>query len=123
MHESPVEICSLDCTVSDSLLPLADTAIRQINQFFPQTPRRLQLLRTGPGAEFKDYPHSELGLPREAEILESLEDEEIEGDYKKCVEWWVFQYEGKVGVREKVEDVLERLASKKKGVKGELGKL
>ena len=66
---------------------------------------RLRLLESGEGADFKDYPHAWIGLPTEAEVLgvkeKGLMREEV-------VQHFLRERDGKVGVREKVEEVLER---------------
>ena len=91
----------------------AANTIGAIDAFFPDTlPDRLPLLRSGAGAQYTDYPHAPLSLPREKDILTSLSDPSVEGDAEKCVQFWLFECDGRVGVREKVEDVLERRSLK-----------
>ncbi|KAF2745018.1 ClpP/crotonase [Sporormia fimetaria CBS 119925] len=72
----------------------------QVQEFF--TPRtELPLIST---ADYKEYPHAWIGLPREEEILREAagkKSEEVAGTLLE-------KYQGKQGVREKVAEVMER---------------
>lgn len=84
---------------------LEDVTDKQVNSFFRQVEgERLGLLETGEHADFAEYPHAQLALPTEKEILavsEGRSNEEI-------VNHFIQERDGKVGVREKVEEVMER---------------
>ena len=71
----------------------------------PEAGGRLRLLESGEGADFRDYPHAWIGLPREEEVLEVKEKGLMK---EEVVQHFLRERDGKVGVREKVEEVLER---------------
>jgi 3-hydroxyisobutyryl-CoA hydrolase len=58
-------------------------------------------------ADYKDYPHAWIGLPREEEILREASGKKGQEVVASLLE----KYEGKQGVREKITEVLERYAS------------
>jgi 3-hydroxyisobutyryl-CoA hydrolase len=58
-------------------------------------------------ADYKDYPHAWIGLPREEEILREASGKKGQEVVASLLE----KYEGKQGVREKIAEVLERYAS------------
>jgi 3-hydroxyisobutyryl-CoA hydrolase len=58
-------------------------------------------------ADYKDYPHAWIGLPREDEILREASGKKGQEVVASLLE----KYEGKQGVREKIAEVLERYAS------------
>ncbi|KNG52502.1 3-hydroxyisobutyryl-CoA hydrolase mitochondrial precursor [Stemphylium lycopersici] len=55
-------------------------------------------------ADYKEYPHSWIGLPREDEILREAGGKKTEDVVAKLLE----KYEGKQGVREKIAEVMDR---------------
>lgn len=55
-------------------------------------------------ADYREYPHAWIGLPREDEILREAAGKKTEDVVAKLLE----KYEGKQGVREKIAEVLER---------------
>jgi 3-hydroxyisobutyryl-CoA hydrolase len=65
---------------------------------------RLQLLNEK--GKFKDYPHAIYGLPRESEVVHELQ----QGNQTKeqVLKYWLKERKGKVGVKEVVEEMLER---------------
>lgn len=65
---------------------------------------RLQLLG---GHDYREYPYAKLGLPREVDV-EKVVREGGRGR-REVVEGFVGGRGGKVGVRERVEEVLERM--------------
>lgn len=77
-----------------------------VHAFFQEkaSAEKLQLLNN---RDYTQYPHAWIGLPREDEILAAL------GGAKKedAVVALLDKYGGKQGVREKVEEVLERLGA------------
>jgi 3-hydroxyisobutyryl-CoA hydrolase len=73
-------------------------------QKFFERKTQLPLINSGAAADYKEYPHAWIGLPREAEILETAAGKRSED----VVETLLDRYEGKQGVREKVAEVLER---------------
>ncbi|KAF2703370.1 3-hydroxyisobutyryl-CoA hydrolase mitochondrial precursor [Pleomassaria siparia CBS 279.74] len=75
----------------------------EVDKFFKRR-TELSLISTGASADYREYPHAWLGLPREEEILR-----EAQGKAQaEVVEVLLEKYEGKQGVREKVAEVLER---------------
>jgi 3-hydroxyisobutyryl-CoA hydrolase len=84
---------------------LEEVRDKEVNAFFRKSPSGpLALLESGPGADYRSYPHAKLGLPTEKEILEVAQGKMGE----EVVQHFVKERNGKVGVREKVEEVLER---------------
>ncbi|QDS77175.1 hypothetical protein FKW77_001893 [Venturia effusa] len=84
---------------------LEEVTDAQVKAFFtPVSGERLALLETGDHATFADYPHARLALPTEKEILAVSEGRSTE----EIVRYFLKEKEGKVGVREKVEEVMER---------------
>jgi 3-hydroxyisobutyryl-CoA hydrolase len=77
----------------------------EVQKFF-QRKSELPLISTGAAADYKEYPHAWIGLPKEAEILEAAAGKKSED----VVETLLERYDGKQGVREKVAEVLERFA-------------
>lgn len=76
----------------------------EVYSFFDATPE-LELLKTGDGADYLDYPHAWTGLPREREVAAAVKQEKTRED---VVEEFIKSRDGKQGVREKVEEVLQR---------------
>ncbi|XPS70171.1 3-hydroxyisobutyryl-CoA hydrolase [Ascochyta lentis] len=58
-------------------------------------------------ADYNEYPHAWIGLPREEEILREMSSKKAEDALAALLE----KYEGKQGVREKVAEVLSRHSS------------
>ncbi|KKY23504.1 putative mitochondrial 3-hydroxyisobutyryl- hydrolase [Diplodia seriata] len=81
-----------------------DVSRDDIDNFFIQKPT-LELLDSDPEANYRQYPHAWLGLPRESYILELAR---RLPDDRAVLQKLVQEYNGKVGVKEKVEEVLER---------------
>ena len=71
----------------------------------PEAGGRLRLLESGEGADFREYPHAWIGLPHEEEVLGVKEKGVMR---EEVVQHFLRERDGKVGVREKVEEVLER---------------
>jgi 3-hydroxyisobutyryl-CoA hydrolase len=85
---------------------LADVKQSEVHDFFAAkgNSQKLPLITY---ADYKQYPHAWIGLPREDEILRELSGQKAEDAVASLLE----KYEGKQGVREKVAEVLERHAS------------
>jgi 3-hydroxyisobutyryl-CoA hydrolase len=86
---------------------LEDVTEAQVQEFFQRVRgEKLRLLENGEHAQFREYPHAKLALPTEEEILSVYQN----GDRmeEEVVEYFIKERDGKVGVREKVEEVLER---------------
>lgn len=67
---------------------------------------RLKLLAHGEGTNYTQYPHAGIGLPTEAEVKGLLTERLlVERD---VVRWFVDSRNGKLGVEEKILDVLRR---------------
>lgn len=88
---------------------LEDVSKAEVESFFSgptaEAGGQIALLASGKEAAYERYPHAWLGLPTEEEVLRvrrgGLEGEEL-------IKWFEREKDGKVGVREKVEEVLER---------------
>lgn len=77
---------------------------QDVESFFAAPPT-LELLDSSPAANYREYPHKWLGLPRESYILQKAQ--QLPDD-RAVVQHFVREYNGKAGVKEKVEEVLER---------------
>ena len=88
---------------------LDQVADKVVNEFFPAMENlHLQLLNSGPDADYRDPPYgADIGLPRERVIEEYVRNSRP-GGKGKVVEHFVNRSNGKQGVREKVEEFLER---------------
>ncbi|KAF2396863.1 3-hydroxyisobutyryl-CoA hydrolase mitochondrial precursor [Trichodelitschia bisporula] len=86
---------------------LEDVQEKDVDAFFapPEGPE-LALLESGERAQYREYPHAWLALPTEAEIVDAWKGGELSTD--QVVERFLLEKDGKVGIREKVEEVLER---------------
>lgn len=86
-----------------------------VKAFFTNEPE-LQLLRTGGDRNaYKDYPHAWIGLPREAEV-ESVVRRGQAKTKDEVVASFVAAKDSKMGVREKVEEILNRRTETQDGV-------
>lgn len=85
---------------------LKEVTDAQVDSFFGQ-PLELALLNDAEGSRFSEYPHADLGLPTEAQIL-SVKNRRRGASTEEIVQHFVDAKKGKQGVREKVEEVLER---------------
>ncbi|KAH0259020.1 hypothetical protein KCU91_g15466, partial [Aureobasidium melanogenum] len=81
----------------------------EVNSFFADE-LKLELPNTGDDSSYTDYPHAWTGLPREAEI-EAFVKGNPRNNAEAVVEYFVRTKRGKMGVREKVEEVLNRRTS------------
>lgn len=87
---------------------LEDVTDSDVNAFYAEVDNpstALKLMTTGASAKFDEYPYAWLGLPTEAEIKERLAQKPAE----QVIQDIIREKDGKIGVREKVEEVLERL--------------
>jgi 3-hydroxyisobutyryl-CoA hydrolase len=86
---------------------LEDVTESQVGEFFKQVRgEKLGLLESGSHAQFKEYPHAKLALPTEEEILAVYKGGNVMKE--EVIQHFIKDRDGKVGVREKVEEVLER---------------
>ncbi|TKX22102.1 3-hydroxyisobutyryl-CoA hydrolase [Elsinoe australis] len=88
---------------------LEDVTREEVNEFFANEPSGLQVLNTAEEAQYQDYPAAWIGLPRESEVEELVRKPPIKTK-QQIVEHFLAQKEGKMGVREKVEEILSRKA-------------
>jgi 3-hydroxyisobutyryl-CoA hydrolase len=87
---------------------IEDVREADVNAFYAQVDNpstALKLISTGTEAKYEKYPYAWLGLPTEAEIKERLAQKPAE----EVIQDIITEKNGKMGVREKVEEVLERL--------------
>ena len=87
---------------------LEDVTDDMVKVFFRKSGNPLALLESGPGADYRAYPHAGLGLPTEEEILREAGKGKSKRMTEEVVQAFLKARNGKVGVREKVEEVLER---------------
>lgn len=79
---------------------------REVKSFFNK-PLKLALLNDSEAARYEEYPHRSLTLVTEADIL-AFKRQHSSTTNDQIVKHFVDRSKGKQGVREKVEEVLER---------------
>jgi len=84
-----------------------DVTDEVVNDFFAENPSELQLLREGPDANYRDYPHAWIGLPRQSEVEAYVRDKSVRSK-EQVLEHFMYLKKNKLGVREKVNEILER---------------
>ena len=87
-----------------------------VDEFFTTHPT-LELLNLKGNVAYPDYPHAWIGLPREAEVERVVRDSVVK-DAEGVVRHFLSLKKGKMGVREKIEEIMAR-----KTVTDENGKL
>lgn len=89
---------------------LEDVRDADVDAFFARCDAKsggLSLLETGPRANYLEYPHVWTALPSEAAILEQLQ--KSGGSQEEALKALLKRTDGKIGVKEKVEEVFSRL--------------
>lgn len=89
---------------------LSKVADADIDAFFTAEPE-LELLST---EDYKEYPHAWIGLPREKDV-ESFVNQKGNTTKDETIEHFVTATGGKLGAREKVEEILKRKADEENG--------
>lgn len=95
---------------------LNEVSWEEVDSYFanPHGQERLQLLNTGLGTAYMKYPHGWIGLPNESDIKDFVK--ENPGKSKAQVSDHFFEIKsGKMGTREKVNEVLDRKINVKNG--------
>lgn len=91
-----------------SIASLDEVSDAEVESFFDTSSAApLELLSMGTGSAYQDYPHAWIGLPREAEVERVVRDGEVTSR-KAVVQHFVNAKNGKMGVKEKVEEILTR---------------
>lgn len=85
-----------------------------VDSFFSE-PLELELLNSGEGTAYSDYPHAWIGLPRETEVESVVKSGRVR-DAEGIVQHFLTQRNGKTGTREKVEEILLRRTIEENGV-------
>ncbi|KAL1302903.1 hypothetical protein AAFC00_003228 [Neodothiora populina] len=85
-----------------------------VESFFTD-PLQLELLSSNSEAAYTDYPHAFIGLPREAEV-EAVVKGSQKLDVEGVVQHFLQAKNGKMGVREKVEEILARRTMDNEGL-------
>lgn len=86
---------------------LEEVTDEQVGEFFTETPEGLELLDTDEEAQYKDYPHAWVGLPREHEVMEFVVRSEPNSK-DAVVDFFLEEKNHKMGTREKVREILDR---------------
>jgi len=89
---------------------LEEVTDEEVARFFQRGKDVLPLLESGAKAAYKEYPHKNLALPTEKEILDVWKGGNVMSE--EIVQHFLKERGGKVGVREKVGEVLERQVEK-----------
>ena len=97
----------------DSLDQVSD---KEVSTYFPQRDQlHLQLLNSGEGSSYKEPPYADIiGLPKEKAIGEYIKGSRPNSK-SKVVETFVNRFNGKQGVKEKVQECLDRMTDEKEG--------
>ena len=69
--------------------------------------QRLDLLNTGPEAQYRQYPHAWIGLPSENDIRRVVQEKPSKSK-EQVVQYFLNKTGYKLGVREKLQEVLDR---------------
>jgi 3-hydroxyisobutyryl-CoA hydrolase len=85
---------------------LEDVTSEEVDRFFQKGKDVLPLLESGAEARYSEYPHKKLALPTEQEILNVYDGGNVQAE--EVVQHFLTERGGKVGIREKVGEVLER---------------
>lgn len=95
---------------------LDDVSWDEVDTYFanPRDQERLQLLNTGLGTSYMKYPHGWIGLPNEGEVEDYVR-EHSDKSKAQVVNHFMQLKNGKIGVREKVQEMLKRKTSEKGG--------
>lgn len=78
-----------------------------VKKFFERSGKPLTLLKDDPEAAYMQYPHSWTGLPKESEV-EAVIKKDSGLDYEGVVKLFTEKFNNKMGVKEKVEEILRR---------------
>ncbi|KAF1346193.1 ClpP/crotonase-like domain-containing protein [Delphinella strobiligena] len=92
---------------------LAEVPDITVDSFFTD-PLKLRLLKGGEGSAYPDYPHAWIGLPRETEVEAVVKGSQRLG-FEGVVQHFLKGRNGKMGVREKVEEILHRRTAENDG--------
>lgn len=95
---------------------LDDVTWEEVDSYFanPQGQERLQLLNTGLGTAYMTYPHGWIGLPNEGDVRDHVR-ENPEKSRAQILNHFVQFKNGKIGVREKVDEILKRKVTEQGG--------
>lgn len=85
-----------------------------VDSFFSE-PLTLELLNQGRGTAYPDYPHAWIGLPRETDV-EAVVKGGQRLDAEGVVQHFLHERKGKMGTREKVEEILGRRTHENDGL-------
>ena len=88
---------------------LAEVSDNDVDAFFNvEGDERMKLLNEGLGSDYTKYPHSGIGLPSEQEVGRYVREAGGRKDSEWIVSHFVALQRTKVGVREKVMEILDR---------------
>ena len=93
---------------------LDEVSDADVEAFFTDEPT-LQLLTTGDAAAYTSYPYGYIGLPREADVAAVIREGESR-DKESVIQHFLEQKAHKAGVREKVEEILNRKTEARNGL-------
>nr|POE85074.1 3-hydroxyisobutyryl-coa hydrolase, mitochondrial [Quercus suber] len=85
---------------------LPDVSAADVDAFYA-APDSLDLIATGPHADYRDYPFRHLGLPGDAAVR-TLVNEHPDADRATIIRKCLQAHPGKLGVQQKVEEILLR---------------
>jgi len=95
---------------------LEEVSDKDVDAFFrnPVGERKLQLLNTGPQSFYLKYPHAWCGLPTEAEVEAKVK--EGGKSRSQILHAFLTARNGKMGVQEKVDEIISRKTTRQEGV-------
>jgi len=88
-----------------SPVSLEEVSDLDVASFYPSEPSDLQLLNSTSGANYSSYPHGWIGLPTEGDVLAAVKDHRTR---EGVLKFFNDKTGGKMGVTEKVEEILDR---------------
>lgn len=95
---------------------LSEVSDKTVEEFFPDLQKqKMELLVSGKGSDYREPPYAPfVGLPKEKEI-EDFVSQQRPSSSAQAIEAIVEKYKGKQGVKEKVQEVLERRTQERDG--------
>lgn len=87
---------------------LKEVTDEEVDSFFDKEPTMPLLVNNEETAKYKEYPHAWIGLPREREIVNFMQGKP-EVQKEEVVKYFADRMKGKQGVKEKVEEVFDRM--------------
>lgn len=86
---------------------LEEVNAREVEAFFSHNPSGLKLLNNDTSAQYLDYPHAWIGLPRERDVGKFVTETKPESK-EAVINFFLEEKNHKLGTKEKVTEILDR---------------